>query len=177
MIFRVKKAGSEPSKLIMWFWCTCKTLIFFVCATPYGGAVDWESLGTSIKQAREMHTFVTKLHHDLLPTGRRVHRYQASYYEQSCGPSCSHEDEDQAHLFQCLDSHREEWRVQFVKSIGTKCRSMRVSPNITKLLTQAIESFLFDTTFPAYDDDVLRRLRLLAEEQCAIGWHQLIRRY
>jgi hypothetical protein len=105
----------------------------------------------------------------------RVHRYQA-YFEKSC-PSCSHEDEDQAHLFQCPDTRREEWRVQFVKSISTKCRSMRVSPNITKLLTQGIESFLFDTTFPAYDDEVPPRLRLLAEEQRAIGWHQLIRGY
>jgi hypothetical protein len=124
-----------------------------------------------------MQTFVTKLHHDLLPTGCRVHRYQANY-EKSC-PSCSCEDKDQAHLFQCLDTRREEWRVQFVKSIGTKCRSMRVSPpNITKSLTQGIESFLFDTTFPAYDDDVPPRLRLLAEEQRAsIGWHQLIRGY
>jgi hypothetical protein len=140
-------------------------------------SVDWESLGTSIRQAREMQMFVTKLHHDLLPTGRRVHhRYQA-YYEKSC-PSCIHEDEDQAHLFQCPDTLWEEWQVQFVKSIGTtKCRSMRVCPNITKLLTQGIESFLFDTTFPAYYDDVPPRLRLLAEEQRDIGWHQLIRGY
>jgi hypothetical protein len=123
-------------------------------------SVDWESLGTSTRQASEMQTFVKKLHHDLLPTGRQVHQYQA-YYEKSC-PSCSHEDENQAHLFQCPETRREEWRVQFVKSIGTKCRSMRVSPNITKLLTQGIESFLFDTNFPAYDDDVPPRLRLLA---------------
>jgi hypothetical protein len=54
---------------------------------------------------------------------------------------------------------------------------MRVSPNITKLLTQGIESFLFDTTFLAYEDEVPPRLRLLAEEQRAIGWHQLIRGY
>jgi hypothetical protein len=49
---------------------------------------------------------------------------------------------------------------------------MRVSRNISKLLTQSIESFLFDTTFPAYDDDVPPRFLLLAEEQRAIiGWH------
>jgi hypothetical protein len=131
-------------------------------------SVDWESLGTSISKSSEMKTFVTKLHHDLLPTGRRVHRYQA-YYEKSC-PSCRHEDEDQAHLFHCTDTRREEWRVQqFVKSVSTKCRSMRVYPNITKLLTQGIESFLFDTTFPAYEDEVPPRLRLLAEEQRAIA--------
>jgi hypothetical protein len=127
-------------------------------------SIDWGFfLGTAIRNASEMKTFVTKLHHDLLPTGHRVHRYQA-YYEKSC-PSCNHEDEDQVHLFQCQDARREEWRTQFVNSIRTKCRSMRVALSITKLLIQGIESILFDSTFPAYKDEVPPSLRLLAQEQ------------
>jgi hypothetical protein len=138
-------------------------------------SVDWDSLGTAIQQSSEMKTFVTKLHHDLLPTGHRVHRYQA-YYEKSC-PSCDHENEDQAHLFQCHDDRREEWRIQFVQTIRTKCRSRRVAPSLTTLLIQGIESILFDTTFPAYEEDVPPSLRPLAKEQGRIGWHQLIRGY
>jgi hypothetical protein len=52
-----------------------------------------------------------------------------------------------------------------------------MSPSLTKLLIQGIKSFLFDSTFPAYEDDVSPSLRLLAEEQRVIGWHQLIRGY
>jgi hypothetical protein len=84
-------------------------------------------------------------------------------------------NEDQAHLIQCPDTHREEWHNHFVKSIRTKSRSMRMSPSLTKLLIQGIESSLFDTTFPAYEDGVPPRHP--AEEQRVNGWHQLIRGY
>jgi hypothetical protein len=55
-----------------------------------------------------------------------------------------------------------------VKSIHTKCRIIRVALSLTKLLIQGIESILFDTTFPAYEEDVPPRLRLLAQEQGSI---------
>jgi hypothetical protein len=54
---------------------------------------------------------------------------------------------------------------------------MRVALSITKLLIQGIESILFDSTFPAYEDEVPPSLRLLATEQGRIGWHQLIQGY
>jgi hypothetical protein len=85
--------------------------------------------------------------------------------------------QDQAHLFQCQDERREEWRIQFVKTICTKCRSMRVALSLTQLLIQGIESILFDTAFLAYEEDVPPSLGLLAKEQGRIGWHQLIRGY
>ena len=61
--------------------------------------IDWESHQRAVTSSGLPNRFATKLIHNILPTGKVIHRYQ-KYYDHHC-PHCGQPYEDQAHLLSC----------------------------------------------------------------------------
>jgi predicted RNA-binding Zn-ribbon protein involved in translation (DUF1610 family) len=131
--------------------------------------VDWEAHSRAVSNTRETRIFITKLIHDLLPTGARVHRYK-KYYVHHC-PSCGANEEDRMHMWQCQSPRREQWRKQFLITLRSKCRSSNTCPVLTSLLLGGIRSVFDDTAFQAEGS---AEIEALAAEQDHLGWHQVL---
>ena len=133
--------------------------------------VDWEAHARAISSSSLPDRFVTKFIHDLLPTGKRVHRYKP-FYDHRC-PSCYREYEDHFHCFTCEHEDRIKWRPPLLKDVRDFCRRTFVSNDLTTLLIDGIESYFTDSHLeypPRFPD----HLYLLISEQEDIGWDQLI---
>jgi len=131
--------------------------------------VDWEAHGLAVSNSRETRTFITKLLHDLLPTGARVFKYK-QYYDPAC-PSCGASREDRIHLFQCQATQREQWRTQFRRSLRDKCVKIGTCPTLTSLLLAGVQSVFDDTQLVVEHAGV--GIQELAQEQDRLGWHQI----
>jgi hypothetical protein len=71
---------------------------------PTFDLVDWPSNGHAIRKSYTNKTFIVKLLHNLLPTGKHVHQYKTTY----CHPCPSWDEpfEDRSHLYRCRDPTR-----------------------------------------------------------------------
>ena len=73
--------------------------------------VDWEAHEQVVKNAKVSERFITKLIHDILPTGKTISRYKP-FYDKRC-PSCMEDvEEDRYHLLRCRHEDRIGWRNQ-----------------------------------------------------------------
>ena len=75
------------------------------------------------------------------------------------------------HLWQCQSPRREQWRKQFLITLGSKCRSSNTCPVLTSLLLGGIRSVFDDTAFQAEGS---AEIEALAAEQDHLGWHQVL---
>ena len=71
--------------------------------------VDWQSHQRAITTSKLPARFITKFIHQILPTGKVVHRYKP-YYNAGC-PSCDEQCEDQFHLLTCPAAEQKKWKV------------------------------------------------------------------
>ena len=77
--------------------------------------VDWNShqraINRAISNTKLPEKFIIKFIHNILPTGKVVHRYKP-YYNPGC-PSCDHQCEDQSHLLICPTVKRTKWKKAY----------------------------------------------------------------
>jgi hypothetical protein len=91
-------------------------------------------------------------------------------YDDGC-PSCDSHQEDRDHIFQCQHAQRDQWRTQFVENITKTLQGIDTSPDLKRLPTQGLTSYLHDAPYQLEGAEEIQHLAL---EQERIGWHQLL---
>jgi hypothetical protein len=132
--------------------------------------IEWTAHGQAIKQFYDQRTFIVKYIHNLLPTGKRVHKYD-TLHSHRC-PTCQSPHEDRLHLLRCDHTSRATWRTDLLSALRTRCTSLLTRESLINLLIVGIDSWLNDTAFPHYLFPSCALASLL-EQQDRIGWSQL----
>ena len=133
-------------------------------------SVDWISHGQAIRRCYHKKTFVVKFLHNLLPTGKRVHRYDPTYSHRC--PSCQDPHEDRAHLLRCPEPTRFAWVNELFTALRARCTSLLTCESLVSILLHGLESWLTDTPFPLHQFPTAA-LQPLIRQQESIGWDQL----
>jgi hypothetical protein len=86
-------------------------------------SIAWEAHSAAISKFYDRRVHIIKLCHDILPTGRTVHRYDKTQ-PHACA-KCKFDNEDRNHIIRCPHQSRSLWRSKCLKSLRDKCESMR----------------------------------------------------
>jgi exonuclease III len=132
--------------------------------------VDWSSHSKAIGHFIQNKTSIIKLIHGILPTNKRLHRYQTAH-PHHC-PTCFEPQEDTHHLFICHHITRATWRTTFIDRLYDHLDHTKTKPNLAHMLAQTFVK-IFDTnqdpsttfTYP---------YSYLKQSQTAIGWDQML---
>ena len=133
-------------------------------------SIDWVAHRRAVTNNDLPDKFITKMIHNLLPTGKRVHRYKP-YYDHRC-PSCYQDYEDFHHVLTCHNAIRSKWQSTLLKDVRKICYKMKVGSTIIKLLVNGIQYHLWDSTME--QDMHSGRLSPIWEDQQKIGWDHLL---
>jgi exonuclease III len=130
-------------------------------------SVAWDSHKMAIQRLYPQKKFICKLVHNLLPTGKRVHRYGTQYAHQC--PSCQQPNEDRIHVLIC--PHRRLWRSVLHSEIVKYIQKNPTHPSLAQLLLFVVSDWLPGSVIAA--DDYHTDLKSLIRWQFKIGWHQI----
>jgi exonuclease III len=138
--------------------------------------IDWAHYAMAYKRFPRHRTFYSKFGWKKLPIAKRLHQRTASY-DHRC-PSCSHDFEDDDHVFQCEHLPRSIWRTKLLDSINGSVGEF-LDPDLLAIIRIGIRSYFADSmpdfserfpdgysSTPYYD---------LIEQQNSIGWDHFIR--
>ncbi len=132
--------------------------------------VDWECLRRALNRKRNDRTLLTKYLNDITPVGHMVHRYDPKYSPQC--PSCSQPDETQEHLVHCPAAPRKQWRATFLDTLRKTLTTLDTPDDMMELLLGILKCYINQ------DDPstvhIPATVSHIAEQQQAIGWHQLL---
>ena len=134
-------------------------------------AVDWLPHGQALKRCYTKKSFLVKFLHNLLPTGKRVHRYAVTYCHRC--PTCHAPQEDRSHLLQCPHPSRIAWINDLFVALRARCASLRTREVLLDLLITGIDCWINDTAFP-YHRFPSASVQPLLAQQDSIGWDQLL---
>ena len=132
--------------------------------------INWEAHKQSVSNSDLPGKFVSKLVHNLLPTGSRVHKYKP-FYDHRC-PSCGEPQEDQYHLLRCQHPDRLKWTTNFFEDIRKFCTKTSVSGELTHLLVEGLYWSLHDSPLENAQQ-YPQQLQPLIASQESIGWEHL----
>ena len=131
--------------------------------------VDWDAHTRAISNSKLPAHFVTKFIHNLLPAGKRVHRYK-KHYDHHC-PSCGAADEDRYHVLTCPE--RTKWVAPLLKEVQEFCDQSKTNQEFIHLIVDGIKDYLAGNQ-PKDSSHYPDHLALLVNEQATIGWDQLL---
>ena len=133
-------------------------------------SIDWNSHEMAVRGFQGPCSFLSKFLHNLLPVGKRVHRYDPIRYPNSC-PSCDAEEEDIVHFLRCPNTTRRKWQ----QDLSTALRKHFEATNTALVLQELLLTILFcwfnDTAVPL--TDVHPSVHPLLFSQEAIGLDQV----
>lgn len=132
-------------------------------------SIDWRAHRSAMNCTSLPDRFVTKLTHDMLPAGRRVHKYQP-YYDHAC-PSCGAPYEDRTHFLMCGNENRKKWRSGLTKGVRQICDKMKVDKDLIDLLMDFFEYYFADSKVECARHP--EWLHPLIVSQDNIGWEQM----
>jgi hypothetical protein len=131
-------------------------------------SIEWEAHGSAISKFYDRRVHIIKLCHDLLPTGRIVHRYDKTKPHECI--KCKAANEDRDHIIRCPHLTRSLWRSKCLKSLRDKCESMRTRPFLIDILVDGLQAWFNHLPPPASPHP---KYDTLIDNQSAIGWSQL----
>ena len=134
-------------------------------------SIDKECLRRALNRLQKQRTTLIKHLNDIIPIGKRVHRYDPKYPE-SC-PSCPEPIGTALHLTVCAAPSRLRWRDKFLKELRETLEKINTPVDTMELLLEGLKALFEDrdpTTinFPA-------SVQHIADSQAGIGWDQILR--
>jgi hypothetical protein len=139
-------------------------------------SIDWDIFRPvykkymSSKGIQWIHKFCIKK----LPTGERVHK-RDHFHDKRCA-SCWHCNEDDDHIFQCIQ--RRSLRKKIVKQISIMRNT--VDPRLCDILQEGLQTYFngestTNAMFRLRGQEGMERYSLLIDEQIVIGWDNILR--
>jgi len=134
--------------------------------------VDWDAHHQAVMNLGLPTTFINKHLHNILPTGKVIHKHQ-KYYNHCC-PSCGEPFEDYFHLLRCQQTERKKWSSNLSQAIRDFCGNTNVSGEMTHLLVEGIYWEIHDSPLENAQQ-YPQALQPLIDSQNAIGWDQFFK--
>ena len=134
-------------------------------------SIDWNAHAQALRKQEHRRSTFVKYIHDLLPLGRRVHRYNPKY--PPCCPSCQEPNEDLKHFWTCPAPTRIAWRNNFLSSLKQRLLELRTVKHVRNSLLDRVQSILHGThpTMTSAEPHLVT----LSQAQEAIGWEQILK--
>ena len=133
-------------------------------------SVDWQAHAQALKRHRLHHTTFVKYLHNILPIGKRTHRYNLKY-PPSC-PSCHEPKEDINHFWTCLAPHRVAGRKDFLTNLEKCLINLNTKKPVRILLLSKLKSFFDGNQAVTIVDPTIAAI---SNAQDQIGWDQVLK--
>ena len=148
------------------------------CAQPTHGrspqdfdTIDWHAHAQALQRQSSHRTTFVKYLHNILPIGKRVHKYNMKY--QPCCPSCQAQLEDTEHVWKCQAPHRLAWRTAFFMALQQRLQDLHTKPLVRALLIGKVKGLLDDVAYNDTGDDP--DVTKICTAQAKIGWHHILK--
>ena len=133
--------------------------------------INWESSRVALNRLKTHRTTLIKHLNDIIPVGKRVHRYDPKY-PAGC-PSCHEPIENADHLHLCTSPARITWKNHFLHKLREKLSEKNTPLDAMELLLEGLKSVLEGRASNTIH--VPESVTTIAAAQEAIGWTELLR--
>jgi len=134
--------------------------------------VDWEAHHQAVMNSDLPSTFINKYLHNILPTGKVIHKHQK--YHNHCCPSCGEPFEDRFHLLRCQHFERKKWSGNLSQALRDFCKRTHVSGEMTHLIVEGVYWEMQDSPLENIQQ-YPSALQPLINSQNNIGWDQFFK--
>ena len=133
--------------------------------------IDFECSRRALRRHAKSRVTLIKHINDIIPVGKRVHRYDPKYPE-AC-PSCPEPSETSSHLHTCSSPPRLQWRNKFLLHLRKLMETNNTPTDMLELMLEGLKAVLEnrDTTTIHVPPSVAH----IAEAQQSIGWTHVLR--